>query len=80
MTTPEVGVVRYPVRAPPPRSHTRKENPAQHDDEEEEEEEETEDEDTEGGEEGCYEGLTLEQLFSISVKIADPKCTITKLE
>ena len=78
MTNPGTGVDRVPQRiTTAARSHATKENPAQH---EEEEEEDTEDEETDGGEEGCYEGLTFEQLFNLTLKISDPKCTITKLE
>ena len=64
------------------RSHTLQDNPAQHQEEEEEVEEETEEEEEEieGGEERCYTSLGPEQLYKLLLKMADPKCTMTKLE
>ena len=53
---------------------------------EEEHDDDTEGEETEGGEDGegeedgCYERLTMIQMFDLLSKIGDPKCTMRKLE
>ena len=73
MANPETGVVPFSVR-----THSLTENQALQ--EEEDEGDETEDEEMEGSKGSSYEGLSPEQLSNLILKIAGPKCTITKLE